>query len=77
MRVAVLVTLALLSLAERSEFETSDSLNVAINWENAALGRSRDAGLGAPVMARTLAIVSTCMYDAWAAYDNRAVGHRA
>jgi|HubBroStandDraft_3_1064219.scaffolds.fasta_scaffold44055_1 hypothetical protein len=29
---------------------------------------------GAPVVARALAIVHTCMYDAWAACDERAVG---
>jgi hypothetical protein len=28
----------------------------------------------AAVVARALAIVHTCMYDAWAAYDDRAVG---
>jgi len=27
-----------------------------------------------PVVARALAIVHTCIYDAWAAYDERAVG---
>ncbi len=30
--------------------------------------------MGAPMAARALAIVYTCMYDAWAAYDERAVG---
>ena len=34
----------------------------------------RDAKLGAPVIARAMAIVHTCMYDAWAAYDDPAVG---
>ena len=34
----------------------------------------RDAKMGAPVAARALAIVHTCMYDAWVAYDERAVG---
>ncbi len=48
--------------------------NVAIQWDNAALQGIRDAKLGAPVVARALAIVHTCMYDAWAAYDEKAVG---
>jgi len=48
--------------------------NVVIQWDNAALQGIRDAKLGAPVVARALAIVHTCMYDAWAAYDDRAVG---
>jgi len=48
--------------------------NVAVLWNNATLQGVRDAKLGAPVVARALAIVHTCMYDAWAAYDERAVG---
>jgi len=48
--------------------------NVIIQWNNAALQRTRDAKLGAPMVARALAVVHTCMYDAWAAYDDRAVG---
>lgn len=48
--------------------------NAAIRWSSAALQGVRDAKLGAPVVARALAIVHTCMYDAWAAYDDRAVG---
>src|ERR1700722_8282145 len=48
--------------------------NVAVEWNTAALQGVRDAKLGAPVVARALAIVHTCMYDAWAAYDEHAVG---
>jgi uncharacterized protein DUF6851/vanadium-dependent haloperoxidase-like protein len=48
--------------------------NVVIRWNNAALQGVRDAKLGAPAVARALAIVHTCMYDAWSAYDDRAVG---
>jgi hypothetical protein len=47
---------------------------VTIQWNNATLQGIRDAKLGAPVVARALAVVHTCMYDAWAAYDERAVG---
>ncbi len=45
-----------------------------VQWSNAALQGIRDSKLGAPVVARALAIVHTCIYDAWAAYDERAVG---
>jgi hypothetical protein len=45
-----------------------------IQWNHAALQGIRDAKLGAPVVARALAIVYTCTYDAWAAYDEHAVG---
>lgn len=48
--------------------------NAVIQWDNAALQGIRDAKLGAPVVARALAIVHTCMYDAWSAYDEKAVG---
>jgi len=45
-----------------------------IQWDGAALQGVRDAKLGAPMVARAMATVHTCMYDAWAAYDDRAVG---
>jgi hypothetical protein len=48
--------------------------NVAIQWNNAALQGVRDAKLGAPMVARALAIVHTCLYDAWSAYDEQAIG---
>lgn len=48
--------------------------NIAARWNDAALHGVRDAKMGAPMAARALAIVDTCMYDAWAAYDERAVG---
>jgi hypothetical protein len=48
--------------------------NVVIQWDNAALQGVRDSKQGAPIVARVLAVVHTCMYDAWSAYDERAVG---
>ncbi|MCU1269953.1 MAG: hypothetical protein JWN74_1247 [Acidobacteriaceae bacterium] len=48
--------------------------NTAVQWDNVALQGVRDSKLGAPIVARALAIVHTCMYDAWAAYDERAIG---
>src|SRR2546422_7676291 len=48
--------------------------NVVIQWNNAALQGVRDSKLGPPMVARALAIVHTCIYDAWAAYDKRALG---
>ncbi len=50
------------------------STNPVVQWNNAALQGIRDSKLGAPVVARALAIVHTCMYDAWSAYDEKAVG---
>src|ERR1051326_7658642 len=48
--------------------------NVLVQWDNATLQGIRDAKLGAPVVARALAMTHTCIYDAWAAYDEHAVG---
>ncbi len=46
--------------------DVQPELNVAIQWDSAALQGIRDAKLGAPMVARALAIVHTCMYDSWA-----------
>src|ERR1700730_5975389 len=48
--------------------------NVVIHWNQAALQGVRDSNLGPPMVARALAIVHTCIYDAWSAYDKDAVG---
>src|SRR5712671_1177588 len=52
----------------------SESQEIILQWNGAALQGIRDAKMGAPMVARALAIVHTCMYDAWAAYDERAAG---
>jgi hypothetical protein len=48
--------------------------NVVVQWNKAALQGVRDSKLGPPMVSRALAIVHTCIYDAWAAYDARALG---
>src|SRR5207253_10063393 len=45
-------------------------------WGQAALQGVRDSKLGPPMVARALAIIHTCAYDAWAAYDHHAIGTR-
>lgn len=50
--------------------------NIVLLWNEAALQGVRESGMGPPMVARALAIVHTCTYDAWAAYDARAVGTR-
>ncbi len=50
--------------------------NVVLKWNRAALQGVRDSKLGPPMVARALAIIHTCAYDAWAAYDSVAVGTR-
>ncbi|MBZ5656978.1 MAG: phosphoesterase [Acidobacteriia bacterium] len=50
--------------------------NVVLRWDQAALDAIRITRTSPPIAARALAIVHTCMYDAWAAYDDVAVGTR-
>src|SRR5438445_11612348 len=54
--------------------QTSASDNVVVRWNAAALQGVRDSRIGPPMVARALAIVHTCIFDAWPAYDKRAVG---
>jgi hypothetical protein len=49
---------------------------VVIQWNEAFLQGVRDSKLGPPMVARALAIGHTCIYDAWAAYDHKAVSTR-
>jgi membrane-associated phospholipid phosphatase len=48
--------------------------SVALRWNSELLAAVRAVRSTPVVTARALAIVHTCMYDAWAAYDARAVG---
>ena len=49
---------------------------VIVQWNDQALQAIRDTHPGPPIVARSLAITHTCMFDAWAAYSNAAVGTR-
>ena len=48
--------------------------NVVIQWNKAVLEGIREAHPGPPMVARMLNVVHTCIYDAWAAYDEHARG---
>jgi hypothetical protein len=50
--------------------------SVVLRWNVALLEAIRASKLGPPMVARALAICHTCMYDAWAPYDHKAVGTR-
>jgi len=63
-------------LRDRAAFADSAGDSVVILWNEAALQGVRDSKIGPPMVARALAIVHTCIFDAWAAYDNHAVGTR-
>jgi hypothetical protein len=47
-----------------------------VKWNEQALQAIRTTRPGPPMTARALAILHTCIYDAWAAYDSQAVGTR-
>jgi hypothetical protein len=49
---------------------------VVVRWSSACLQAIRVAKPAPTVVARALAIVHTAIYDAWAAYDNQALGTR-
>lgn len=49
---------------------------VVTQWNDAALEAIRVTHPGPPIVARALAITNTCMFDAWAAYDAKAIGTR-
>ena len=54
------VAIAALLLASSYEAFSAEP-NIIVQWNNAALQGIRDAKLGAPVVARALAIVHTCI----------------
>ncbi|HMC57026.1 MAG TPA: hypothetical protein VKH19_17730, partial [Gemmatimonadaceae bacterium] len=50
--------------------------SLVARWDSAELVAVRHSKIGPPMVARALAVAHTAMYDAWAAYDARAVGTR-
>src|SRR3569833_1351517 len=70
------IAVASLAVAVTLSARPAHADSVVVTWDNAALQAVRDIKPGPPHVARILAIVHTCMYDAWAAYDDKAVGTR-
>jgi hypothetical protein len=68
-----IVLLAVLA-SSQGDSNLSVSSNLVLRWNSAALRGARDLNLAEPIVPRALAIVHTCMYDAWSAYDEHAVG---
>ena len=66
------VSVALCPTAAWPEDDLTPS--IVIQWNQAALQGVRNSKLGPPMVARALAIVHTCIYDAWAAYDQHGLG---
>jgi len=65
--------LVLLALPGFGAVAPISSPNVISEWNSAALQGIRDSNSPAPEAARALAMVHTCMYDAWSAYDDKAL----
>ena len=77
-RSAILLVCLILAMSETEaarRSSTSDS-TVVVRWNQVLLQAVRDLRMPPPQVSRSLAIVHTAMYDAWAAYDARAVGTR-
>ena len=47
---------------------------IVTEWDAQLLQAIRTTHPGPPIVARSLAVTHTCMYDAWAAYDGKAKG---
>lgn len=43
--------------------------NVVLQWNDATIQAVRETGMPPPVVARAVAVVNTCAWDAWSAYD--------
>jgi len=52
----------------------SGTKSALLQWQDASTKGVQDSQLSVPGVSRALAIINTCMYDAWAAYDEKAVG---
>lgn len=72
---AAAVLLALIPAAHAVN-AVDPSENVVLQWNDAALEAIRITHPGPPVVARTLAVLNTCTFDSWAAFDNKARGTR-
>jgi hypothetical protein len=82
LRVTVIVLVAIASLLAsmvallpaRPAISAPGQPRIVLRWNEALLQGVRESATGAPMIARALAVSHTCMFDAWAAYDDEAVG---
>jgi len=54
----------------------SDKPNIILQWQNQALEAIRETHPSPPMVARDLAMLNTATFDAWAAFDPKAIGTR-
>lgn len=76
MQLHIRKSLLLLMLISLSYGKSAFSATIVTKWNEAALQAIRVTHPGPTVVARALAVTHTCMFDAWAAYDDKAKGTR-
>ena len=64
---------ALLALMNGIVFESANANSLVVTWDNAILESIRTTRPGPPMTSRMLSVTHTCMYDAWAAYTEKAL----
>ena len=75
--ISAFLLLILSSRGSEAEDQRADfAKNTVLVWSTATLQAIHDVQPGPPIAARALAIVHTCMFDAWASFDERAVATR-
>lgn len=72
--VAVFILLILFPSAIVGQQKPSE--NIVLRWNEIALDAIRTIRTSPPIAARALAVTHTCIFDAWAAYDDTALGTR-
>ena len=60
---------ALLTLRKGRALAVTATDNIVLQWNNALLQAIRNTKPGPTIVARALAVLHTCMYGAWTAYD--------
>jgi membrane-associated phospholipid phosphatase len=70
----ILISGTLIAGRDAVAAEPTTSPNLVIWWNQAALDAIRITRTSPPIAARALAITHTCIFDAWAAYDDSAIG---
>ncbi|MGH3735499.1 MAG: vanadium-dependent haloperoxidase [Micromonosporaceae bacterium] len=71
---AILGAAAVPGMASSAAAAAGDT--IVVRWSQVAQEALRQGTLGPPMVARAHAILHTCIYDAWAAYDTLASGTR-
>src|SRR5207244_10515530 len=61
------------SAGDQDLFAPAASDNAVLQWDNALLQAVRATIPGPTIVSRAIAVLHTCMFDAWTAYDRTAI----